>query len=111
MIFGLIAATLLILAALLRFLAGIVFAVSGRGFLALGSLDGAVILLVLGLLIGFFAILGRSREADRSIAAGVLLVVLAVVGWLALGFGNSLLAILGAVFTLISGILFLVVGR
>jgi hypothetical protein len=111
MIFGVIGAVLLVIAATLRFLAGAVLLATGRGFAALGSADEAVIFLVLGLVIGFFAILGRSRDADRSLAAGIVLIVLALVGWLALGFGSSVLAILAAIFTLIAGILFLVAGR
>lgn len=111
LIFGVVAAVLLVVDALLRFLVGIVFLATGRELAALGSADEAVIFLVLGLVIGFFAVLGRSRGADRSLAVGIILIVLALVGWLALGFGSSLLAILAAVFTLIAGILFLVAGR
>ncbi len=111
LIFGVVAAVLLVVDALLRFLVGIVFLATGRELAALGSADEAVIFLVLGLVIGFFAVLGRSRGADRSLAVGIILIVLAIVGWLALGFGSSLLAILAAVFTLIAGILFLVAGR
>jgi hypothetical protein len=111
LIFGVIAAVLLVADAVLRFLAGIVFFATGRGLAALGSADEAVLYLVVGLVIGFFAILGRSRGADRSLAIGIVLIVLAIVGWLALGFGGSVLAILAAVFALISGILFLVAGR
>jgi hypothetical protein len=111
MIFGVIAALLLVVAALVRFLVGVAFLATGRGFAALGSEAEAVVFLVVGLVIGFFAISGRSRGTDRSLAVGVILVVLALAGWLALSFGSSLLAILAAVFTLIAGILFLVAGR
>ncbi len=111
LIFGVIAAVLLVVDALLRFLVGAIFLATGRELAALGSANEAVIFLVLGLVIGFFAILGRSREADRSLAVGIILVVLALVGWLALGFAGSVLALLAAVFTLIAGILFLVAGR
>lgn len=111
LIFGVIAGVLLVVDAVLRFLVGFVFLATGRELAALGSVDEAVIFLVLGLVIGFFAILGRSRDADRSLAVGVILIVLAIVGWLALGFATSLLAVLAAVFTLIAGILFLVAGR
>ena len=111
MIFGVLAAVLLVLASLVRFLVGVAFLATGHQFAALGAGGEAVIFLVLALLIGFFALFGRSRTPDRSVAAGVILVVLAIVGWLALGFAGSLLAILAAVFTLISGILFLVAGR
>lgn len=111
LIFGVIAAVLLMVDSLLRFVLGVAFFVTGHTFAAVGSVGGAVIFFVVGLVIGFFAIVGRSREADRSMAVGVILIVLAIVGWLALGFGGSLLAILAMVFTLISGILFLTAGR
>jgi hypothetical protein len=111
LIFGVIAAVLLVVDAILRFLVGVVFLATGRELAALGSVNEAVIFLVLGLVIGFFSVMGRSRSADSSLAVGVILVVLALVGWLALGFAGSLLAILAAVFTLIAGILFLVAGR
>jgi len=111
LVFGVVGAVLLVLDALLRFLFGVVLLVSGHTHAGAGSVGGAVIFLVVGLLIGFFALLGRARSQDRSLAAGIILIVLALVGWLALGFGGSLLAILAVVFTLIAGILFLVAGR
>jgi hypothetical protein len=109
--FGVIAAALLVVDAFLRLLFGVVLLASGHAHAAAGSVGGAVIFLVVGLLIGLFAVLGRTRDSERSLAAGVILIVLALVGWLALGFGGSLLAILAAVFALIAGILFLVAGR
>lgn len=111
MVFGVLGAVLLVAAAVVRFFVGVLFLATGHGIDALGSVNDAVIFLVVGLVIGFFAILGRSRGNDRSLVAGVILVVLAIVGWFALGFGSSVLAILGAIFTLIAGILFLVAGR
>jgi hypothetical protein len=111
LIFGVVGAVLLVVAALIRFLVGVVFLATGHGYLGIGSIGEAIIFLVVGLVIGFFAILGRSRGSDRSLAIGVILVVLAIVGYFALGFGTSILALLGAVFTLISGILYLVAGR
>lgn len=111
LIFGVIGAVLLVAAAAIRLLVGVVLLATGHQLDALGSVNEAVVFLVVGLIIGFFSILGRSRGADRSVTVGVVLIVLALVGWLALGFGSSVLAILGAVFTLIAGILFLVAGR
>ncbi|MGA8541930.1 MAG: hypothetical protein WB947_00070 [Thermoplasmata archaeon] len=110
-IFGALGAVLLVIAAIVRFFLGVVFVATGHGYLGIGSIGESVIFLVVGLVIGFFALIGRSRGTDRSLAVGVILVVLAIVGWVALGFGSSLLALLGAVFTLISGIIFLVAGR
>ncbi|MGI0071065.1 MAG: hypothetical protein ACRECT_03210 [Thermoplasmata archaeon] len=110
-VFGILATIFLLAAAVLRVLVGIADAATGHGFLALGSASDAVIFFVMGILVGVFTVLGRSRAADRSLAVGIILIVLAIVGWLALGFGGSLLAILAAVFALISGILFLVSSR
>jgi len=111
MVFGLLAAGLLVLDSLLGFVFGVAHLVTGRAHAAVGSVGGAVIFLVVGLVIGLFAVMGRSRGSDRSLAAGIVLIVLALVGWLALGFGGSILAILAGVFALIAGILFLVAGR
>ncbi|MGI0129299.1 MAG: hypothetical protein ACREDE_08990 [Thermoplasmata archaeon] len=111
LIFGLLGAALLIAAGAVRLLAGIALLATGYHFYGRGAFDDALIFLVVGVVIGFFALLGRRRGADRSLAIGVLLVVLSIVGWLALGFASSVFAILAAVFTLISGTLFLIAGR
>lgn len=109
--FGVLGALLLILAALVRFLLGVVFLATGHGYLGLGSITESVLYLVIGLVIGLFAFLGQQRGTDRAMLAGIVLIVLSIVGWFTLGFGGSLLALLGAVLTLISGIVFVVAGR
>lgn len=68
--FGLIAAALLIVDAIVRFFIGILFLATGRGFEGLGSVGSSLVIVVFGILIGFFAILGRSRQSDSSLAAG-----------------------------------------
>jgi hypothetical protein len=110
-VFGVLGAVLLILDALLRFARGVVFLATGFTYAALGSIGSSILFVVVGLLIGFFAFVGRHPGSDRSLAAGVILIVLALLGWLVLGFGGSLLAILAGVLTIIAGILFLVGGR
>jgi len=65
----------------------------------------------LGLVFIMFAILGSSRPADRAVAAGVVMVVVALLGILLLGFANGLIGLLGSLFVLIGGLLFLVAGR
>lgn len=111
LIFGAVATALLLIDALLRFAFGFLYLVRGRELAAVGSTGSAVIFLIIGLVIGFFAVLGRSRGQDRSLAAGIVLIVLALLGLLALGFTGSILALLAAVFTLIAGVLFLVAAR
>ncbi|HTW77038.1 MAG TPA: hypothetical protein VMG14_04650 [Thermoplasmata archaeon] len=110
-LFGVLAAVLLLVAALLSLIVGIAFLVTGAFHPAAGSIGASVIEVVVALLIGFFAFLGRGRGGDRSVTAGIVLIVLAVVGWLALGFGGSLLAILASIFALIAGVLFVLAGR
>jgi hypothetical protein len=110
-ILGILAAILLLLAAVLHFVVGVALLVTGAAHSGVGSIGSSIVEVVVALLIGFFSVLGRARGNDRSVAAGVVLIVLAVVGWVALGFGGDLLAILAAVLALIAGVLFLVAGR
>lgn len=111
MIFGVLGAVLLVLAGLVALIAGVVFLAFGHSHGALGSFSQSVIFVVIGLVIGAISLLGRTPGGDRALVAGIVLIVLAVVGWFALGFGGGVLAILGAVFTLIGGIFFLVGSR
>jgi hypothetical protein len=109
-LFGILAAVLLVLAAVFQFVLGVVFLTTGRAVGGLSSLGSAIVLVVVALLIGFFAFLGRSRSADYPLVAGIVLIVIAVVGWL-WGFGGGLFGVLAGLFALIAGILFLVSGR
>jgi hypothetical protein len=110
-ILGILAAILLLISALLHFVVGVGLLVTSGARLGVGSIGSSVVDVVVALLIGFFSVLGRAPGHDRSVAAGVVLVVLAVVGWLALGFGGELFALLASVLALIAGVLFLVAGR
>lgn len=109
--FGLLAAVLLALAAILRFVLGVVVLATGHGIAAIGPFGSSLIFVVAALLIGFFSFVGRRPDADRSLAAGVVLIVIAVLGWLVLGFSGSVLAILAGVLAIVGGILFLLGGR
>jgi len=110
-LFGLLGALLLVLAGVVDFVGGFVFLALGYGGHALGAWDRSVVYIVIGLLFGFFAVVGRSGPNDRRVGAGAVLVVLALVGWLVLGFGGELLALLGTLFALLAGVLYLVSGR
>lgn len=105
---GLLGALLLIIAGVVDFVGGFVFLAFGAGGHALGAWARSVIDVVVGILVGLFAAVGHSGGSDRSLGAGVVLVVLAVVGWFALGFGGELIALIAALFVLLSGILYLV---
>jgi hypothetical protein len=111
MVLGIVGALLIVLEGLVDLVRGVVFVAFGHGYLGVSFVGQSVLFIVVGLLIGFFALIGRTRGGERSLAAGVILVVLAIVGWLALGFASGVLALLGSVFVLVSGILYLVEGR
>ncbi|MGA8511532.1 MAG: hypothetical protein WB778_02230 [Thermoplasmata archaeon] len=111
LLFGLLGAALLVLDGIFDFFKGAFFLATHRAGASFSSLDQSIVFIVVGLIAGFFAILGRSRWGDESLAAGIILVVMAVVGWLALGFASGVLAILASLCLLISGILFLVAKR
>jgi len=110
-LFGFLGGVFLALDGLLDLVSGAVYVAIRRNFAALGAFDEGIVLVVLGLVVAFLALLGRHRAHDRSLAAGIALVLLAFLGWLALGLGTGVLAVLGLIFVLISGILFLVFAR
>jgi len=107
-LFGLVSAVLLIVAGTIDFIGGFIFLALGSGSHALRAWADWVLLVVVGVVIGLFAAIGRGPGNDRAMASGVVLIVVAIVGWLGLGLGNGVLALLGALFCLIAGILFLV---
>lgn len=111
LLFGILGALFLVLAGVVDFVGGFVFLALGHGGSALGAWERSVIYVLVGVVMGLFAAIGHSAENDRRIAAGVVLVVLAAVGWLGLGFAGEVLALLAALFALVSGILYLVPAR
>jgi hypothetical protein len=107
-VFGLLSAILFIIAAAVAFIGGFVFLAFGSGGHALGAWGRSVIDVVVALLVGLFTVFGRTGDRDRTLAAGIVLVVLAFVGWFALGLTGEIIALVGVLFALIAGILYLV---
>lgn len=105
--FGLLGGALIALGGLVSLLVGTADLILGRPAGALGAVTDAVILFVVGGLALFFAWLARHEWSSRPLASGVMLVVLAFVGWALVGFGESLLVLIGALFVLLAGVLFL----
>jgi len=106
--FGVLSAILLIVAAAADFIGGFVFLAFGAGGHALGVWGRSVVDIIMALLVGMFSVFGRSGDRERTLAAGVVLVVLAFVAWFVLGLTGEILALVGVLFALIAGILFLV---
>lgn len=105
--FGIAGAILLFAGALVAFImAGADLALS-HATAAATSATSAVFLLVVGGLALFFAHLGNGSWSDRPLVSGVLLIVIAAMGLAVLGLGTNLLALIGAVFVILSGVLYL----
>jgi hypothetical protein len=107
--FGLLGGGLIVLAAIVSLVVGAVDLVTGRTFGALSAGTEAVVLFVVGALALLFAYLAHRSWKDRPIVSGVLLVVIAAVGWGVLGFGGSVIALIGAIFVFLAGVLYLLV--
>jgi hypothetical protein len=108
MILGLISALLLVLDGIVSFARGFAYLALGSGYRAVGAALGqSVVLVVVGLVVGILSLLGRSPGQDRAVVAGIALIVIAIVGWLALGLGYGVLGILAVVFAFLAGIFFL----
>jgi hypothetical protein len=99
---------MILLGALISLVVGTVDLVVGRPFGAAGEASAAVVLFVVGGLALFFTYLGHRAWSDRPIASGILLVLLAVVGWAVLGLGANVIALIGALFVFLAGVLFLI---
>jgi len=106
--FGLLGGVLLLVGSLVSFLFGVVDLATGHPFGALAAATLGVLWLVIGALALFFAYLGYHGWSDRPLASAVLLVVLAVVGWAFLGLGANVVVLVGGLFALLGGVLFLV---
>ena len=104
--FGLLGAGLIALGGLVTLVTGAADLALGHPLGALGAVSAAIVLLVVGGLAGFFAWIGRHDWSDRPLASGILLIVIAVLGWAVVGIDASLLALIGSLFVFLAGILF-----
>jgi hypothetical protein len=107
-VFGILGAVLWLVDAVILLVSGVVYLAVNHGARALGAFDSGIVLFVIGLVVAFFAVLGGRRTRDNSVVAGIVLLVVAIVGWLLLGLASGVLDLLGTIFVLISGVVFLV---
>jgi hypothetical protein len=110
-VFGLLGALLIALGGLVELARGVAYLTFGHAGHAFVPLDQALVFLVIALIVGLFSILGGARHEARPIVSGAVLVVLVIVGWLAFGLANGILAILGMLLALVAGVVFLASGR
>lgn len=105
--FGILGGALVLVGALVSLAVAVFDLVTGRGG-AFAAGTEAVILVVLGGLALFFAYLGHRAWGDLPLTTGVLLIVIAVIAWVTLGLGMDLVALLGAIFVFLAGVLYLI---
>ncbi len=110
-LFGLLGAVLLVLDGVFDFIKGAFFLAVRREGASFSAFDQSIIFVAVGIIAAIFAVLGRSRWSEDSLAAGLILVVIAVAGWFALGLASGVLALLASLCLLIGGILYLVAAR
>jgi hypothetical protein len=107
--FGLLGSVLIGVGGLLALIAGVADLIRGHNGGALGWGTTAIVLFVLAALAYFFVYLGHRTWSDRPLVSGVLLIVIAAVGWAALGLGANVLALVGALFVFLAGVLYMIV--
>ena len=106
--FGLLGGLLIVIGAIVALMTGVADLVLSHPFATINAWSESVVLFVVGALALFFAYLGQHSWRDRGLVSGIMMVVVAVLGWTVLGLGTNLVALVGAIFVLLSGILYLV---
>ena len=107
-LFGLIGGLLIGLGGLFAMSIGLAELVVGHLTGAAAGISEAIILFVVGALILVFAHMGEHAWRDRPSTSGVLLVILAVVAWSGLGLGSNVIVLVGGLFAVLAGVLYLI---
>ncbi|HYK93031.1 MAG TPA: hypothetical protein VEY07_03190 [Thermoplasmata archaeon] len=105
--FGLLGGLLLLIGGILAMVMGAVDLAVSRPIGTIDAWSEAVILFVVGGLALFFSYLGAHAWKERALASGILLLLVALIGWAVLGIGSNLVALVGAIFVFLSGVLYL----
>lgn len=106
--FGLLGAALMAVAGILSLAFAAFDVAAGRTTGAMNSGTEALLLLVIAGLALLFAYLGHGTWSGQPLASGVLLVVIAALAWGVLGLGANVVALIGALFVFLAGVLYLV---
>jgi hypothetical protein len=106
--FGLLGGVLIALGGLVSLVLGTADLILGRPIGALNAASEGILLLVVGGLALLFSWLSHHSWSGRLVTSGVMLILVAVIGWIVVGIGSSLLALIGSLFVFLAGVLYLV---
>ncbi len=107
-LFGLMGGLFILSGGLFAIAFGVADLALGRIVAGASSLGAAIVLFMVGGLVVLFAHLAEHGWKDRGFTSGVMLVVLGLIGLAALGFGANVLALVGGIFALLAGVLYLI---
>jgi hypothetical protein len=108
---ALLGGILIVLEGLVDAVRGAVFLAVGRTGIALGTWSQSLLFVLLGIVLIAVAVYGHGARSDGSRAAGLVLVLIPVLGFFLFGFLNGVLVLLGAVLVLVAGVVFLTARR
>jgi hypothetical protein len=104
---GLLGGVLIGLGGIVSLLLGTADLILGHPIGALNAASEGVLLLVIGGLALLFSWLGHRSWSGHPITSGVMLILVAVIGWIVVGIGSSLLGLVGSLFVFLAGVLYL----
>jgi hypothetical protein len=105
LLFGLLGAFLILLEGILDAVRGVGFLVFGRPGFAIGSWSQSLLFVALAIVLFLVVLYGQAARSDGRRAAGAVLVIVPLLGFVLFGFLDGVLVLLGAVLVLITGIL------
>lgn len=104
--FGVLGGALIALGGLVSLVLGTIDLALGHPYGALNAAGQAVLLFVVGGLAILFAWLGHRAWSSRPLTSGVLLVVMAGLGWAVAGVAANLVGLVGVLFVFLAGVLY-----
>jgi hypothetical protein len=107
-VLALVGGVLIGLGAIVAFLFGSAELLIGHLMMGVGAIAEAFVLLVMAALVLVFAHLGEHAWKDKPGTNGLILVVLALVGWIGLGVGSNVVSLVGALLVVLAGVLYLI---
>lgn len=108
-LFGVLGGVLIGIGGLVAAISGVAHQFLGQPFAyEVAALTEAILLFVVAGLVLLFTHRGSIAGQARGLSSGILLVILAVIGWGVLGLAGNVLGLVGALFAFLAGLLYLI---